>query len=165
MIQYNHNKIKNNKSVCIFNEVCACLIPQVKWWSTDGVSACTGGQNYGFIANTPTRMALYTFRRWVIGDPQTTLTICHNTAQCRYNAVNFLKDIHKRHPIARPLGRGIGVFRGSFIWLIFCLISCYYLCNIVQYWTALKRHLTLMRQKAWEKGHSQYWILINSRLT
>ena len=28
-------------------------------------------------------------------------------AQCCYNAVNFLTYIHKRHPIARPLGRGM----------------------------------------------------------
>ena len=28
--------------------------------------------------------------------------------RCRYNAVNFLTNIHKRHPIARPLGRGMG---------------------------------------------------------
>ena len=26
---------------------------------------------------------------------------------CRYNAVNFLTNFHKRHPIARPLGRGM----------------------------------------------------------
>ena len=32
-----------------------------------------------------------------------------NTVRCRYNAVNFLKKYsHKRHPIARPLGRGTG---------------------------------------------------------
>ena len=31
-----------------------------------------------------------------------------NTVRCRYNAVNFLKNSHKRHPIARPLGRGMG---------------------------------------------------------
>ena len=31
-----------------------------------------------------------------------------NTVQCRYNAVNFLRNIHKRHPIARPWGRGMG---------------------------------------------------------
>ena len=30
------------------------------------------------------------------------------TVWCRYNAVNFLTNIHKRHPIARPLGRGMG---------------------------------------------------------
>ena len=27
-----------------------------------------------------------------------------------YNVVNFLPNPHSRHPIARPLGRGIGVF-------------------------------------------------------
>ena len=32
----------------------------------------------------------------------------YNTVQCRYNAVNFPSNIHKRHPIARPLGRGMG---------------------------------------------------------
>ena len=31
-----------------------------------------------------------------------------NTMRCRYNAVNCLTTIHKRHPIARPLGWGIG---------------------------------------------------------
>ena len=30
------------------------------------------------------------------------------TVQCRYNAVNLLTNIHKRHPIARPLGGHIG---------------------------------------------------------
>ena len=28
--------------------------------------------------------------------------------RCCYNAVNFLTNIHLRHPIARPLGRGMG---------------------------------------------------------
>ena len=30
------------------------------------------------------------------------------TVWCHYNKVNFLKKINKRHPIARPLGRGMG---------------------------------------------------------
>ena len=33
------------------------------------------------------------------------------TVRCRYNAVNYLRNIHQRHPIhaiARPLGRGMG---------------------------------------------------------
>ena len=34
--------------------------------------------------------------------------LLRNTVRCRYNAVNFLTNIHKRHPIARPLGRGMG---------------------------------------------------------
>ena len=32
-----------------------------------------------------------------------------HTVRCRYNAVNIVKNIHERHPIARPLGRGMGV--------------------------------------------------------
>ena len=31
-----------------------------------------------------------------------------HTVRCRYNAVNFLTNIHKRHPISRPLRRGMG---------------------------------------------------------
>ena len=31
----------------------------------------------------------------------------------RYNAFNFLKNIHKRHPITRPLGRG----KGCLLWI------------------------------------------------
>ena len=30
------------------------------------------------------------------------------TVRCYYNAVNFLTNIHKRHPIAHRLGRGMG---------------------------------------------------------
>ena len=30
------------------------------------------------------------------------------TVLCRYYAVNFLQNIHRRHPIARPWGRGMG---------------------------------------------------------
>ena len=30
------------------------------------------------------------------------------TVQCLYKAVNFLPNLHKRHPIARPWGRGMG---------------------------------------------------------
>ena len=56
------------------------------------------------------------------------------TVQCNYNAVN---NIHKRHPIAHPLGWGIESFYGSSIWLIFCLSSSNYSCNILQYWNAL----------------------------
>ena len=32
------------------------------------------------------------------------------TVQCHYNAVNFLENRHTRHPIANPLGPGMGVF-------------------------------------------------------
>ena len=53
-----------------------------------------------------------------------------------YNAVNFLTNVHKRHPTARPLlGRGMWCLMWSSIWLIFCLSYSNYLCNILQYWT------------------------------
>ena len=58
-------------------------------------------------------------------------------AQCRYNAVNILKNIHKRHAIARPLGRGMVCL----LWiqhLIDILSSfCNHFSNIFIYWTAL----------------------------
>ena len=48
-----------------------------------------------------------------------------NTVPCRYNAVNFLQDIHKRHPAPRPTGRGVGCLLWVFsLWLIFCLQWC-----------------------------------------
>ena len=52
------------------------------------------------------------------------------TAQYNYKAVNRVTNIHKRHPIARPLWRSI---LGSSIWLIFCLSSCSHLRNILLY--------------------------------
>ena len=45
----------------------------------------------------------------------------NNTMRCRYNAVNFLKNIFKRRLIARPLGNN--------------------LCNILPYLTAFQRRL------------------------
>ena len=54
------------------------------------------------------------------------------TEQCHYTSVNFLTHIHKR-----PLGQGMGCLCRSSIWLILFLSSCNYLCNILQYWTAL----------------------------
>ena len=60
---------------------------------------------------------------------------------CRYNAVNFLKNIHKRHPIARPLGRGMG-----------CLLGIHHLSDILpeflqsfmQYLAILDRVITAL---------------------
>ena len=56
-----------------------------------------------------------------------------NTVRCRYNAVNFLQNIHGRHPIARPSGRGMDCLLGFSLWLIFCLRSCNGMCNIIRY--------------------------------
>ena len=61
--------------------------------------------------------------------------------RCRYNAVNFLKNIHKRHPIARPLGWGMG-----------CLLVIHHLSDILpeflqsfmQYFTILDCVITAL---------------------
>ena len=45
-----------------------------------------------------------------------------NTVQCRYNAVNFHPNPHKRHPIAHPWERDMGclLWMGC-LWCIICL--------------------------------------------
>ena len=50
---------------------------------------------------------------------------------CRYNAVNFLTNFHKRHPIARPLGRGMWCLLRIQHLIDFCLSSCTDLGNIL----------------------------------
>ena len=59
------------------------------------------------------------------------------TVQCCYNAVNFLPNPHKRHPIACPLGEVWDVFCGFRLSFIFCLSHHSDVCNIMLYWTAL----------------------------
>ena len=57
--------------------------------------------------------------------------------QYHYNAVNFLTNPHKIHPIARPLGRGMGCI----LWVetvIYTLPQLLQLCNII-----IKYHVIL----------------------
>ena len=55
------------------------------------------------------RTSLVSSRAGSITSPVTTVSdYLENTVWCRYNAVNFLTNIHQRHPIARPLGWGMG---------------------------------------------------------
>ena len=61
---------------------------------------------------------------------------CHisHTVRCRYNAVNFITNIHKRHPMARPLGRGMG-----------CLLWIQHLIDIMsQFLQLLMQNLTIL---------------------
>ena len=58
------------------------------------------------------------------------------TEQWRYNVVKFLQNIHKRHPIPHPLGRGMGCLL-RFQTLIICLRSYNGVCNTMLYWIVL----------------------------
>ena len=56
-----------------------------------------------------------------------------STVRCRYNAVNFITNIHKRHPMARPLGRGMG-----------CLLWIQHLIDLMaQFLQLLVQNLTI----------------------
>ena len=68
----------------------------------------------------------------VFMEPLEMYDIFQHTIRCRYNAVNCFTGIHKRHPKASPLGRGVGC-----LWLIFPLSPCNHICNILLYWTVL----------------------------
>ena len=63
------------------------------------------------------------------------------TVGCRYNAVKFLTNIHKRRHIARPLGRGMGC-----LWWIQHLIDIQpqFLQLFMQYLTILNRVITAL---------------------
>ena len=58
------------------------------------------------------RVIMWTHRSLVFKDKimplRRVISSYGNTVRCRYNVVTFLTNIHKRHPIARPLGRGMG---------------------------------------------------------
>ena len=50
---------------------------------------------------------------------------CGNTARCRYNAVNFLQNPHKRHPIGRPLVYKLWLY-STFFTATMHATSCYW---------------------------------------
>ena len=55
------------------------------------------------------------------------------TVQCRYNVVNFHPNPHKRHPIARGMGR----FLRTWSLMHVSLSHCRTICEIILCWTAL----------------------------
>ena len=69
----------------------------------------------------------------------------HNTVRCGFNAVNFITNIHKRHPMARPLGRGMGCL----LWIQHLIdIMSQFLQLLVQNFTILDRVITAPDCKA-----------------
>ena len=65
------------------------------------------------------------------------LCLQYYTVGCCYNAVNVLENPHKRHLIARPLGRGMGCL----LWLqtldLNAALVTAVMYPISGYWTAL----------------------------
>ena len=59
--------------------------------------------------------------------------------RCRYNAVSFLKNLHKIHSIARPIGRGMGrlLWIETLIYILSLSVQC-----CVQYHLVLDRVIT-----------------------
>ena len=72
------------------------------------------------------------------------LSLYGNTVRCRYNAVKLLPNPYKRHPIARPWGRGMGCLLWDQTLIKFCSSHCCAVYNIMFYWTALLRHSTAL---------------------
>ena len=60
--------------------------------------------------------------------------VISHTVWCRYNVVNFITNIHKRHPMARPLRRGMG-----------CLLWIQHLIDIMsQFLQFLMQNLSIL---------------------
>ena len=59
------------------------------------------------------------------------------TVRCRYNAVDFLQNLHKRHPTARLLGRDTGFFCGFKFLFIFYFTATAMMFSI-SYYIALR---------------------------
>ena len=62
--------------------------------------------------------------RWVV-------PLSGNTVRCRYNELDFLQNLHKRHPTARPPGRAMGCPLWIQVWFIFYFRLCNDVYNIM----------------------------------
>ena len=88
---------------------------------------------------------------WYYSQRKILLRSCNkrNTVQCRYNAVNFPSNIHKRHPIARPLGRGMG-----------CLLWIQHLIdNVPQFLELFMCYLTILGRVITALDCTGNWLL------
>ena len=79
------------------------------------------------------------------------------TIRCRYNAVNFHPNPHKRRLIARPWGRGMGCLLWVPHMIKLCVSRCSAVCNTMFYQTAVQRHsvVFLLTDKKYEELFSK----------
>ena len=82
-----------------------------------------------------------------------------STVWCCYNAVSFHPNSHKRHPLARLLGQGMGCLFWYNLWCIFiiCLSHCHTIHKIMICWTTLQWHSTVACIQ--HKVHEILWML------
>ena len=110
---------------CSFNtRFFSCIEQMLTWYNSEPMCANVSGDEApyqvatgyyismvllrnGNVRNTPS--ALDMGFKWLAAALHKRKT---NTAWCRYNAVNFPTNSRKRHPIAHPLGPGMGCFCG-----------------------------------------------------
>ena len=94
------------------------------------------------------------------------------TVWCPINMVKFLQNIHKRHPIARPLRWDMGcLFWEVRLWLIFCLYSWSDACNIMLTHCGWVTHICISKlaiigsDQATSHYLNQWWNIVNWNLT
>ena len=114
------------------------------------------------------------------------LTLGINTVQCHYNVVNFLQNIHNKHPIACPLGRGMGcllwvqtndlysVWIAAVTWQM-CTISCFLIRPAVKtpsiksisndlditihvIASQLSGHCDVISNRLWHQQQNENWV-------
>ena len=95
-----------------------------------------------------------------------------NTVRCHYKAVNFIQNIHERHPISSPFRPRYGVsFESSAsdwypasVPAMMCEVSCYIIiswCNIgpVDYDQDMKVRLTIHKSSNIQQNWNWNWML------
>ena len=70
------------------------------------------------------------------------LGLVSHTMRCRYNAVDFLHNLHKRHPIAHPLGWAMGC-------LLWIQIRIYVLLQPLQWCVQKASYIGLCYNSTW----------------
>ena len=76
-----------------------------------------------------------------------------------FKAVYFLQHPHKRHPIARPWGRGVGCLLWVHPLSMLCPSRCSVVNSMMLHWTALYEHLTVSTTTIIMKSCVNIWYV------